>query len=163
MLWPSLPACAVQTSGAGPSRFWAIFQTPHCAVPWNLPGAFCNAPQCLWGWFGHPLSARQMRKASYPNTRQAWRLQPRPVHQGGRVAGVLGKSVLKIGGSCLFEALWNVQCSLHPVAVRYFHHHCACCQLRHQSLGTGAVFGVQIGIPFVQQVNFCMGTAGDFL
>jgi len=47
--------------------------------------------------------------------------------------------------------------------VRYFNHHSPYCQRCNQSLGAGAVFGIQVAISFVGQIHPQVGSADDFL
>ena len=44
--------------------------------------------------------------------------------------------------------------------MRYFDHQRARRQQRHQLLGAGAVFGIEIGVPLVEQVHTRLGIAG---
>ena len=47
--------------------------------------------------------------------------------------------------------------------MRYFNDDCTRCQCSNQNLGAGAVFGVQVCVPLVEQIHRRMGAVDDFL
>ena len=51
----------------------------------------------------------------------------------------------------------------NPIPVRNLHHHGARRQAGHQGFCGSAVFGIQIGVPLVQQVDAGVGPRGNFL